>query len=421
MTIRKIHRKTLGFQLCLALVMGILVYNAFTYAEDAGDWMPDPALREAVRKELQIPDGIPMHPADIAELPNLHLITEHDIQRLKGLEHAVNLRGLYVIGTEVSELTPLAGLENLQLLKLSDNRITDISPLSGLVNLQYLELHNNQIVDISPLAGLIGLRDLRLKNNEVVDISPLSGLVNLRHLELQENQISDITPLAGLENLQHLKLNDNRITDISPLSGLVNLEVFLGGNPITDFTPLYGLPRGTVALGGIPIDFETLQRLNPTDRIVCDIEREPIRPRIENRTYPSIFQGTCGHIINRPEFSWAESIAYDLFFCGGNFGQEWFQIPDGLVLRLGESSREIKGIRNRRPNILLLSSIDFYGAGVDEYPEDSPYYLRDESGNKIIDHRWGGLSWTSGTLIFKRGLYSRHVSFRDAGFLMESP
>ena len=376
------------YSLIISLFIGINI----VYAQDEAIWMPDPHLQRAVRERLQIPDGIPIHPANMAGLHDL--IVEHDIQRLKGLEHAVNLRSLVVIRSGVSELTPLAGLENLQLLKLNDNRITDILPLSALVNLRHLELHNNQIVDISPLAGLIGLRDLRMKSNEVVDISPLSGLVNLQSLELHDNQISDITLLAGLENLQFLKLSDNRITDISPLSALVNLEVLiLGGNPITDFTPLYELPEVaevTVELGGIPIDFETLQRLNPADRIVCDIAREPIRPRVENRTYPSIFQITCGYIINRPELSWSEQIAYDLFSCTA-FGAEFFQGPDGLVLRLHEKSREAEGIRKRRPNILFLANtpIGFHGAGVDEFPEDSPYYLRDESGNRVIDTQMG--------------------------------
>ena len=384
---KEIMYKSLWFQLFLASVVGILVCNTFTYAEDAEDWMPDPYLERAVRENLGIPDTIPIHPADMKGLDAL--IAEHDIQRLKGLEHAVNLRGLTIDRSEISDLAPLAGLENLQALRLNYNRITDISPLFGLVNLQRLQLHNNQIVDISPLAGLTGLRDLRMKSNKVVDITPLSGLVNLRYLELQDNQISDISPLQGLVNLEGLSLAENQISDISPLQGLVNLEVLiLAENPITDFTPIYGLPRGTAALGKIPIDFETLQRLNPADRIVCDIAREPIRPRIENRTFPSIFQVTCAHIINRPELSWMEGIAYDLFSCG-LFGGEFFQGPDGLVLRLHEKSGEAEGIRKRRPNILFLAEIGFHGAGVDKYPEDSPYYFRDKSGNRIIDTRWG--------------------------------
>ena len=285
---------------------------------------------------------------------------------MKGLEHAVNLRGLFVIRSEVSDLTPLAGLENLQVLKLNDNRITDISPLSGLVNLQHLELQNNQIVDISPLAGLIGLRDLRLTRNEVVDISPLSGLVNLRYLELHVNQISDISPLQGLVNLE-----------------VLNLE----GNPITDFTPLYGLPSVTVGIGALPIDFETLQRLNldPTERIICNRERAPILPRLENIQYPAIFQA-CGPMVNRPELSATEQLAFhDLFFCGID-GMDWVQAPnDSLVVTLTETRMRFEKGRTRNPNILLLASIEFYGAS----PE-SPYALRDESGNVIIDHKWQG-------------------------------
>ena len=279
----------------------------------------------------------------------------------------MNLKGLTISRSEVSDLAPLAGLENLQALKLNNNRITDISPLSGLVNLQHLELHDNQIVDISPLAGLTRLQDLRLNRNEVVDITPLSGLVNLRYLELQGNQISDITPLQGLVNLEGLRL---------------------GRNPITDFTPLYGLAGviGTIEISGIPIDFETLQRLNPADRTVCDVvEREPIRPRIENIQYPAIFEA-CGPIVNRPELSLAEQLPLnDLFFCG--ILGDWIQAPnDSFVFTLGQDgiTRFEKG-RARNPNILLLASIEFYGAS----PE-SPYALRDESGNVIIDHRWNG-------------------------------
>ena len=330
----------------------------------AADWMPDPYLERAVRENLGIPDTIPIHPADMAGLH--HLIAEHDIQLLKGLEHAVNLRGLIIDRSEVSDLAPLAELENLQALKLNHNRITDISPLSGLVNLQRLGLQDNQIVDISPLAGLIGLQDLRLTRNKVVDISPLSGLVNLRYLELHVNQISDI----------------------SPLQGLVNLEVLnLGGNPITDFTPLYRLPSVTVGIGALPIDFETLQRLNldPTERIICNRERAPILTRLENRMYPSIFQA-CGPLVNRPELSPREQLAFhDLFFCGIS-GMDWVQAPnDNLVVTLTETRMRFEKGRARNPNILLLASIEFYGAS----PE-SPYALRDESGNVIIDEKWQG-------------------------------
>ena len=80
MRIKEIYRKSLWFQLFLASVVGILIYNTFTSAEDAEDWMPDPYLRQAVREELDIPDEIPIHPEDMVALR--HLEIEHDIESL---------------------------------------------------------------------------------------------------------------------------------------------------------------------------------------------------------------------------------------------------------------------------------------------------------------------------------------------------
>ena len=51
MTIKAKMCPSLWFQFFFACVVGILVYNASIPAEDAEDWMPDPALREAVRED----------------------------------------------------------------------------------------------------------------------------------------------------------------------------------------------------------------------------------------------------------------------------------------------------------------------------------------------------------------------------------
>ena len=78
--------------------------------------MPDPNLRQAVREKLKIPDEIPMFPVDIA--PLTHLVAEHDIESLRGLEYAINLEFLHIGRSEVSDLTPLAGLEKFTYLKV---------------------------------------------------------------------------------------------------------------------------------------------------------------------------------------------------------------------------------------------------------------------------------------------------------------
>ena len=316
--------KSLWFQLLLASVVGVLVYNTSIPAEDAEDWMPDPALREAVREALDIPDEIPIHPGD---MPGLRVLSvEYDIKSLRGLEYAINLEFLHIGRSEVSDLTPLAGLKNLTGLKLFANRITDITPLAGLINLEVLELQDNQIEDISPLAGLVNLKELNL-----------------------------------------------------------------GENPITDFTPIYGLKIETLRLGGIPIDPEVLQILNPVDLGVCDVEGGPLLTRIENREYPSIF-GAWGNIINIPILSEEERLAFhDLYFSHLMFGMSWVSTPDGIQIRGDIETAKIErdAIRAGNPNILFLVPMRHYFAEPGEYPEDSPYWLRDEAGNRVENTGWG--------------------------------
>ena len=344
---------SLWFQLLLAAVVGILVYNAFTYAEDAEDWMPDANLRWFVQERLEIPDNIPMTPRDLLRLTDLEIRAEDLITNLQGLEHAVNLEFLDIKNGKISDLTPLAGLQNIRSLKFYGSNISDLTPLTGLMN----------------------LTGLNLTLNNVSDITPLAGLVNLTYLNLAENNISDITPLAGLVNLKVLILVGNQITDFTPIYGLVGIETLDLG----------------LAGSEIPID-EIFQRLKPVDPpITCEIARAPIHSRIQNITYPSVFQA-CGDIINMPRLSREEGIAYhDLFFCRETFGWTWTPTSDGnlrLMGDRGEATGTTDRIRAQNPNTLLLSSIEYFVAYFNEFPDDWPYFVRDDAGNRIEFKTW---------------------------------
>ena len=342
------------------------------------DWMPDPNLRQVISEKLSVEN---LTIADMQHLYNLVVDGDevlyglsgdlNEVQSLEGLAHAINLEFLAIVHTKVSDLMPLTGLENLRVLKLGSNRITDITPLAGLINLEVLQLQNNQIEDISPLAELVKLQKLNLEDNLLTDISPLQALVHLKTLHLGGNQIPDITPLAELVNLNVLTLENNQILDFTPIYGLVEIEL--------------------LTLGDLPIDSESLQILNPLDRpFICDIEGEPILPRIENREYPSIFQA-CGDIINLPGVSWGERLPYhDLFFCQPTFGVKWTQTPDGMkfVVVPENIRRRRKEISDRNPNMLLLADIHYYASGRYLFPEDSPYWFRDDSGNRVEVQDW---------------------------------
>ena len=281
----------------ISLVLFVVITAA--YAEEE-EWMPDPALRQAVREELGIPPNRPLTQAYLQEhLVGLH-VPDREIVNLTGLEHATDLRSLGLSRNKISDLSPLSGLTKLGFLVLNDNQISDLSPLAGLVNLEVLRLGRNQIRDVSPLAGLVNLEVLSVSHNQIADLSPLAGLVNLENLwthdnldtefpstlppsdaqeahwmpdpglrkavrerlgippnrpltqaALQEHLVGlhvhnrGIVDLTGLEHatdLQSLGLIGNKISDLSPLSGLTKLGFLnLGGNEISDLRPLVGL------------------------------------------------------------------------------------------------------------------------------------------------------------------------------------
>ena len=250
----------------------------------------DPNLRAAIENALDKASGATITTADMANLTEL-TARNANISNLTGLEAATNLKTLnlgaervaagWINSNSVSDLSPLAELNNLTELYLFINNISDISPLAGLNNLTTLDLGFNSISDVSSLAELNNLTTLSLSNNSISDISPLAGLNNLTLLYLSSNNISDISPLAGLNNLTTLRLNNNSISDISPLAGLNNLTTLrLNNNSISDISPLVantGLGRGgTVNVSENPLNDASINTHIPT------LQRRGVEVRFEN-------------------------------------------------------------------------------------------------------------------------------------------
>ena len=201
----------------------------------------DANLERVVREALGRPHGH-LIPEDVSFLTSIRA-SNGSISSLTGLENFTALEMLYLGYNQITDITPLANLNNLsQRLYLNDNQIADITPLANLNNLQRLGLSSNQIADITPLANLNNLQGLDLSSNQITDITPLANLNNLQGLGLSSNQITDITPLANLKNLHTLSLHRNQIAEVGPLANLNNLQgLGLSSNQITDITPLANL------------------------------------------------------------------------------------------------------------------------------------------------------------------------------------
>ena len=278
-----------------------------------------------------------------------------EIENIAGLEYATNLRILRLVYNNIRDLIPLAGL-HLTELWLWDNLVTDVSPLFNMTTLTHLDLGFNRISDISPLEKLTRLKWLELSGNQISDITSLSNLSQLTLLEAFRNHITDVTPLANLTRLEHLKIQDNAIVDHSPLDRLA----------LTHF--IYDQ--------------------------TCDMPPVPLQPRLENRSFPSVFAAWGGlgwsSVLNQPHLSDLEQMAqHDLYFCCLIFDQAFFDTGDDWEVR-GELQHATQ-IRDDyialNPNMVFLVGMSAVWEELDTFPADSPYWQRDAQGE--ILPAWG--------------------------------
>ncbi|MCG9134097.1 sigma-70 family RNA polymerase sigma factor [Candidatus Poribacteria bacterium] len=273
-------------------------------------WMPDPALRQAVREKLDIPADVPLTPAYLQQHLTSLDVRYEGIVDLTGLEHATDLQALVLI----------------------ENEIHDISPLSGLTKLGFLDLGGNQISDLRPLAALTRLETLHIWRNRIENISPLAGLVNLKKLLIENNDIKDFSPLDALRHLEVVNINGNF-------------------------------------------------------RVVDYISRVAVGPRVKDRDYPSIFAAWSGNdILNLPNLSDDEKLIYhDLFWSGPEFHLQWHPTPEGLRLfgRIDDAYWKREYLLSQNPNFIRLVSLDYTDTDPGDYPEDWPYWIKDENGNRV--------------------------------------
>ena len=313
--------------------------------------MPDPNLKRAIREALELPNEIPITQLEMSKLKRFPAI-ESQIHNITGIEYAINLEFLALPINEIQDITPLTNLVNLTFLELRGNPIDDLSPLSNLTKLTYLNLTSVPITDLIPLSNLTQLRELHLIDcaiDDAVDLTPLASLTALRVLSLQGNWIVDVAPLANLTQLEHLSIFDNRIFDFSPLQGL------------------------------------SLTNLQYDE--VCLLPGPPIRDRIENRDFPSFYQGWDNSIGNLPHLSYEDREALnDLHWHAPHFQLNFLPTPQGYELRgaldRARAKREERLAKN--PNTIFLVQLRQRSATLHRnYPEDFPYWLRDENGNLV--------------------------------------
>ena len=159
--------------------------------------IPDKALCTAIERELGKAAGSSISATKMTTLTHLGA-GDADISDLTGLEHATNLRGLYLWGNKIERLDPLEKLTKLEELGVEGSLISNIEPLRDLTQLVRLRLNDNRISNIQPLRYLINLENLGLHGNDISDLSVLEQLTRLKDLEVDIHSMADLSHWGDL-------------------------------------------------------------------------------------------------------------------------------------------------------------------------------------------------------------------------------
>lgn len=234
--------------------------------------IPDAGLQTAIRKILRKPAG-PLTASDLAGVTALYIqgAGAPVVGSLEGLQHAVNLRFLYVDRGRIVDLKPLAGLRQLEGIGLRNHRVRDLQPLEDLPRLRRLVLSGNFVADASPLDGSRTLREVNLRGNRLTAVR-FGDLPSLRFLDLSANAITRAT-VDGTPALTELDLSSNNISDLRLVRGLQRAArlrlLLLARNRIDDVGPLHSLGGGTAGRGPLTLDLSKneLSSIRPLARV----------------------------------------------------------------------------------------------------------------------------------------------------------
>ena len=103
---------------------------------------------------------------------------------------------------------------------------------------------------------------------------------------------------------------------------------------------------------------------------VCDVPPLPLQPRLDNRTFPSVFSAWGGlgwsSVVNQPHLSDLEQMGqHDLYWCCLMWNHDFYQNGDTLEVRevvphrgQGTSTSYRDAYIEQNPNMVFLAGID---------------------------------------------------------------
>ena len=198
------------------------------------DWYNqlDPNWQDIIKKNTKISDGF----SSIHKCYELNLMGS-EVSDLTPISKFVSLRKLILTGLPIKDISPLQGLKYLKSLYVGKTKVLDLAPIQALHDLVYLSLNDTNIDNIDELLALNKLKELNLEGTNIGNLDAVSQMENLHFLSLQWNKsITDLSPLANVKNLKRLNIADTKVSDISFSEHLNNLqELTVYNTKVTDF------------------------------------------------------------------------------------------------------------------------------------------------------------------------------------------
>ncbi len=187
-----------------------------------------------------------------------------DIASLEDVRLLPNLRTLCLAAQQITDLSPLEGLNQLEKVEFKHNGISDLSALAKIPTLVSVGINDNPVTDLSPLADCKGLRFLdlcdvmsydpsvfdRMGDFEFLDIANRTdsyahlGSRCIRELKLGYSGLDSLSCLSGVTGLTKLEVKHSKLTSLSGIENHTELTYLnIAGCAIEDLSPVLLLPE----------------------------------------------------------------------------------------------------------------------------------------------------------------------------------
>ncbi|MTD42047.1 LPXTG cell wall anchor domain-containing protein [Erwinia sp. CPCC 100877] len=229
----------------------------------------DPALKNAILAQLNLPADSKLTKADMEQLTILQL-TDTAITSLSGLEYATNLATFSINGNliidDFSPLEQLTSLDyvTLQTPSLNSANFPDLSKSTQIVNLHLASTD----IDNTVFEKIVKLKELdRLyldSNMKITTIEPLNVLPKLTSLSVQFCGVTDFTCISTFPVLNYLSATGQNTGRQDPATKVGRLSLDYDAQNQTLFLPFSMMPNRLTNFDGYVLPFTTSNSASQT-------------------------------------------------------------------------------------------------------------------------------------------------------------